>query len=113
MSRTSRPAFVEVYFAGQSTKLESRARMKYEEAVVAVEEGRGIFRDHRRKIVLAEQPHEPSESCNSRTALSGGSRTKGDGGDMHAIAGTAFSAGYLTRRQRERLSGWGLVEGNA
>lgn len=107
--RGSNPQFVEVYFPGESIRFPSKVQMSYAEAVKAHEEGRGRFRDKRRKIVVAHQPHLPSESRRSTASLSGGSRTRGDGGDMHALAGTAFRDGKLTRQKRERLIGWGLL----
>lgn len=105
----TRPQFVEVYFPGESTKFPSKVRMTYAEAMQADEEKRGIFRDRRRKIVLAHQPHQLSESRRTAAALTGGSRVKGDGGDMHLLAGANFRDGHLTRSQRERFIGWGLV----
>lgn len=107
--RGSHPQFVEVYFPGESTKFPSKVRMTYAEATQAHEEKRGRFRDKRRKIVLAHQPHQPSESRRTAASLTGGSRVKGDGGDMHLLAGSNFRGGHLTRSQRERFIGWGLV----
>jgi hypothetical protein len=92
-----RPEFVEVYAPGESIKFPSKVRMAYAEAVRAVQAKRGIFRDHRRKIVLAHEPHEPSESRSSVVALTSA--------DAEAIAG----ARHLSARRRERIQGWKLL----
>lgn len=107
--RRSCPQSVEVYFPGESTKFPSKVLMSYVEAERAHKERRGIFRDKRRKIVLAHQPNQPSHSRPSAAALTGGSKLRGDGGDMHALAGTHFRDGRLSRTQRERLAGRGLI----
>lgn len=95
MARSVRPEFVEVYFPGESIKFPSKVRMSYEEAVRAFRDGRGIFRDKRRKIVLAHQPHRASESRVSIAALTRA--------DAEALAG----ARHLTACRRERIEQWG------
>jgi hypothetical protein len=60
MSRRTPPQVVEVYYPGESTKIPSKVHMSYPEAEKAHTSGQGIFRDHRRKIVLATRPDSPS-----------------------------------------------------
>jgi hypothetical protein len=58
MSRRTPPQVVEVYYPGESTKLPSKLHMLYEEADKIHAARKGIFRDQRRKIVLATRPSD-------------------------------------------------------
>jgi hypothetical protein len=72
--------------------------MPYEEAERAFAEGRGIFRDHRRKIVLAVRPHEPSTSVRSSPAL--------NGHDALDLVGARHER-PMSHERRERIAEWG------
>lgn len=48
---------------------------------------------------------DPSMSGNSRAILTGGTCTKGDGGDLHKWAGRSFAGGRLKRKDYERILG--------
>ena len=67
-----------------------------------------IVRISRNKYRLSAPP-EPSKSDYSPAALTGGSRTHADGGDMHVLAGMQFSKDRTTKQQIERLKGWRLI----
>jgi hypothetical protein len=58
MSRRTPPQVVEVYYPGESTKFPSKVHMPYEEADKIHTARKGIFRDQRRKIVLATRPSD-------------------------------------------------------
>jgi hypothetical protein len=97
LSRRARPQVVEVYYPGESTKFPSKIRVPYEEAERAFAEGRAIFRDHRRKIVMAVRPYEPSTSRPSSSSL-----------NEHDVDALIGAMGYVSRKQSERLEAWGF-----
>ena len=99
MDKRRVPETVEVYEAGQSLKCLAKSRKLYQEAAKIVAEGRGIFRDHRRKLVLFPLTRiEPSNSQRSQCALTAA--------DAVALAGVT----RLSAKQHERIAGWELAQ---
>lgn len=67
-----------------------------------------IRRDSRNRYTLIEAV-QASKSEPSPASLTGGSRRRADGGDMHTLAGRHFADARLTQHEEERLAGWGLI----
>jgi hypothetical protein len=53
-----------------------------------------------------DTPPSPSNSDAAPSVLTGGNRFKGDGGDIHVLAGMHFSGSRVKTVQRERVLGW-------